>query len=603
MRSLWAALGIACGVDSAPPGAIHPPPVTLDVGPARAGWPCALRATGLSPGASVRFVVTDTSPWPAPTDPVTLGTTTADASGVAWLGWALDGAAVGDWWAVALADGVPGPVVGLTVRAGGVDGDRDGLPDDLERWWGLDPGEVDGDSDGARDGAEWPLGGTDPWVADTDGDGLPDGLEPRLGLDPRVPDTDGDGLDDGDEVHGGTDPTDPDGDGDLAPDGIEIAWGLDPRRPDTDGDGMPDGGDPFGAAPGPYEVDTPVAVPLSLPGASVPDPELEPAGGVAWATTDGGALWLAHLDRQTGSLLPADGRGTLLDTSISPLGTGFNGPEWVLSGSEAQVLYTRPGPLGPVLWRARPTPTGWATAPLPGDTLGTTPFGTLDPADPTPRVLYAWGLREVNRVGWRLLDAPVGRVLDGSVRSVTWLPASTDLLVVRDVDGRGQLRREPVAGPPVALTGDPTWDHFEVRAWQAPELGGERVVALSRGRVRDAPTELALYRLTAGGLRPWAVLRGPAGLPYVVSPEVLLWQGRSWVVFLASRAPRNFDNGVGEVWIVAADPALPDARRLSRATGRVLKDPEPVGGAARPWVIYTEIVGTDRVLWRSDPGI
>lgn len=76
----------------------------------------------------------------------------------------------------------------FTVRA---DSDRDGIPDDLEEEWGLDPSNP-GD-------ALW----------DLDEDGLNSFEESRHGTDPNNWDSDGDGWSDGDEVEAGTDPLNP----------------------------------------------------------------------------------------------------------------------------------------------------------------------------------------------------------------------------------------------------------------------------------------------------------------------------------------------------------------------------------------------------------
>ena len=148
-----------------------------------------------------------------------------------------------------------------------VDSDNDGLPDNWEERYGLDPNDngldpdenglvnvdngpdgdpdedgvnnedeyanktnpidEDTDEDGLNDGAETNTGvfvsasntGTDPKNADTDGDGLTDGVETNTGVfvnaadtgtDPLLADTDGDGVSDGTEVNKGTDPTDED---------------------------------------------------------------------------------------------------------------------------------------------------------------------------------------------------------------------------------------------------------------------------------------------------------------------------------------------------------------------------------------------------------
>ena len=61
-----------------------------------------------------------------------------------------------------------------------VDWDGDGLPDDWEQAYGLNPGvadaDIDSDGDGVANGLEYARG-THPLLRDTDGDGIPDGAE------------------------------------------------------------------------------------------------------------------------------------------------------------------------------------------------------------------------------------------------------------------------------------------------------------------------------------------------------------------------------------------------------------------------------------------
>lgn len=104
----------------------------------------------------------------------------------------------------------------------GVDWNKDGQLDELERYTNLD--EYNGGVDK-----------TDPTNPDTDGDGIPDGWEVFYGLDPNYPDdaqSDDEEPDDEltnyEEYLAGTDPHLRDTDGDGMHDGWEIRYGLNP---------------------------------------------------------------------------------------------------------------------------------------------------------------------------------------------------------------------------------------------------------------------------------------------------------------------------------------------------------------------------------------
>ena len=95
------------------------------------------------------------------------------------------------------------------------DSDSDGMTDQFELRYGLDPNDpsdstMDPDGDGLTNIMEMELE-TDPSNDDTDGDGMDDGWEVKYGLDPLVSgfedDSDSDGISDLEEYRKGTDPT------------------------------------------------------------------------------------------------------------------------------------------------------------------------------------------------------------------------------------------------------------------------------------------------------------------------------------------------------------------------------------------------------------
>ncbi len=154
--------------------------------------------------------------------------------------------AIVDLPAVALARMSPDEQAAVLNFFAYVDGDKDGLPDDVEAELGTDPANVDTDGDGLDDLFEVE-NGLNPLVGgeqdlDIDGDGLTNAEENALGTDPANPDTDGDGLLDGAEANDiGSDPALADTDGDGLDDGFEVNDSLtDPTLADTDGDGLDD---------------------------------------------------------------------------------------------------------------------------------------------------------------------------------------------------------------------------------------------------------------------------------------------------------------------------------------------------------------------------
>ncbi|MBL7646837.1 MAG: hypothetical protein JNK74_11665 [Candidatus Hydrogenedentes bacterium] len=115
---------------------------------------------------------------------------------------------------------IPRQLRALRVAGGSDDVDEDGLPNDWELEYGLDPASAEGD--------DGPAG-------DPDRDGLNNLAEFTLGTDPTNPDSDGDGLFDGQEDRdsdgtigdGETSPLNTDSDGDGATDDVEWFLGSD----------------------------------------------------------------------------------------------------------------------------------------------------------------------------------------------------------------------------------------------------------------------------------------------------------------------------------------------------------------------------------------
>jgi len=115
-----------------------------------------------------------------------------------------------------IADAILFREAGAAIPEESADSDGDGLTDEWEVSYGLDPNDpsdaaLDLDGDGLTNQDEFLLQ-TNPSLADTDSDGVPDGYEATYGTDPLADDAGGDPDGDGEtnlaEFNAGTDPND-----------------------------------------------------------------------------------------------------------------------------------------------------------------------------------------------------------------------------------------------------------------------------------------------------------------------------------------------------------------------------------------------------------
>ena len=182
--------------------------------------------------------------------------------------------------------------------------------------------------------------------------------------------------------------------------------------------------------------------------------------------------------------------------------------------------------------------------------------------------------------------------------SARWLPGSTKMVYVRDEIVNERRVSRPGVFDAKALSFDPLPDrrHVKPRAntfgWRAPELGGAYAILSLVGSEDGSTSFIEVYRETLPGVwELWSEI--PALDPpfvYGFTPEVVVFEGRSYVTMISMDAPWPNPGVKTVAWIATVDPSLPPAQQLRRIISApgdegLKKDAEPYviqdGGAVR----------------------
>lgn len=328
-------------------------------------------------------------------------------------------------------------------------------------------------------------------------------------------------------------------------------------------------------------------------------------GTLTWNDYDG-KLWLAWIDRATGMIVPASGKGVLLDPDSMKRDDSQitkNGPEFVLAAGGDVIVTTKfTGPRhlarnARISITAPLTPNSvctyisddglWCTNFLDANRIRYSPYGSNVDNDPAPRITY------VDNYGnhyWReLFDPSTERPIVGMpannfpVRHVVCndptKPGVRGIVYpIADSTGVEQVFYSDFdVNLPVQLTFD-AGKKYEVWMWCAPEFGNELVFYTLVNN-----TELRIYRNLPDGdgdPRPWKPVlsyKAPAGNK-IWSPEPFVYNGRSFIFMSHSVRPLAIRT---EVWIASADPANPLFRRITPT--------EPLVQRADPEVFVTDL--------------
>jgi hypothetical protein len=294
---------------------------------------------------------------------------------------------------------------------------------------------------------------------------------------------------------------------------------------------------------------TPNVVLLNLQGKQMPDPEFDEVGHQVTWQDELERLWVAPVNPENGDITITQAK--MLATKLAPNApvssgnaTG-NGPEWVYTGTGSEILYTiQNGKLGPQNWRvgrARKVGNNWVAGPWGSSTgvVGGAPDGTkvsTGDSDPLVNYYYAVG-RDGRGLSWAKLNdsSQKGVVPFEFAAPARWIPEGK--VFISAVQGK-KVHQAVFYDPAQPntyqqLTFDDAFGKLDLRAWNAPELGGELVFfALEAPKKSRDGTQIGFYRKINGSWTKTKTIRPPAGKKFktIFSPELFLYEGKSYIV-------------------------------------------------------------------------
>jgi hypothetical protein len=326
-------------------------------------------------------------------------------------------------------------------------------------------------------------------------------------------------------------------------------------------------------------------------------------GQIVWVDVDG-QMWVADVNRRTGALEPADGKGQLVDpdalTLSEVLGKMFNGPEWLPAADGVHIVYTkflpnRPRTLANArLALAQQSPDGsWRTEFLSPASPRNAPYASTDAGDPSPRITY---VDPAFNHYWReVADAATEETIPGTVvgpRSVRFIGGHRAVVFAAPADGVSQIFRYDLDSKVLEqLTfddGDKDLDTVPWM-WEAPEFNNSLVLMTVANR-----NEMRFYRqlpVIGGGLQ-WTFFarRKFEDNSKVLSPEPLVYAGQSYIFSSLVAPPQDI---ASQIWLVNLSKSEPFMRRLDKNSpvkGRM--DPEVFVTDRGPYIYYNRFDST-----------
>lgn len=336
--------------------------------------------------------------------------------------------------------------------------------------------------------------------------------------------------------------------------------------------------------------------PVSDGGVSITNPSFDQiTNTMVWQ--DGVSnVWLAQVDPITGDINPPNGMGKLLDTKAADPSITGNTAMFSSGDGFSSIIYSRwvlnTLALGEITQDSRQV---WSMQDVIEPLYRWKPEGThANWSGPAKQAYnYLDGFNQV--IGWRNVgDAASERTAYGALPNAgaRWIEGENLLLASimdRGIKQAATINTDAPNPFPIQVTFEAE-DTFNAYSWWAPEFNAPVFSAMIGNQ------KLGIFRKT--GKNQWEnyyTFTIPSDHKYFSSPEGFVWNGKSYVFFVAMKEPGDGrfpfqPTKPSQIWIAGIDRDNPFFRRIDDPRRVMIKaEPEVFFTAEGPQIYYGEL--------------
>jgi len=329
---------------------------------------------------------------------------------------------------------------------------------------------------------------------------------------------------------------------------------------------------------------------VSAPNARIADTEFDPyLNRICWQSGDDHTLWTCSLNTSTWALSVPDGKEVLVDTALVPIDQTSNGGEWGFDQTGTFLVYNKlinKTRYAAIAYETFPT---WVLCTLTDAPNRMNPHATQNPNDSVAAIQYIRS-PSADNTKYRFLSSLSWE------HTIYWFTDAHWALNEQILTGimcNGQVGQVDPSecGFPEQLTNDPGTVYSLPFMWRAPEKGNQRMFF-----ARANNSEIRVFKETgaiSGRYTLYMSFPSPSSNPAydkIASPEPFVYQGQSYVIFMASSSPYETSYHNSEIWIAKIDSLDPLMRMVSDTSVGIRTDPEAFATPDSLLVYYTEVI-------------